>query len=476
MIRLLREHPVLARQLGLACDVVVTIISFVLAYFLRLSLLNLGYFARAKTPFSDYYILLGWIVIIWFFLFVSLERYTAQRYAVLWEEFKTLAKIVLTGGLILGSGAFLLWWYQLPRPLIILFLLIDFVMLALEKTLIYSLLSVLRSRGYNRKKVLVVGVNKRALNFLDLASKHAGWGLDVVGFVSKKEKEPDCSKLKILGQIEDMSQVLHSYSVDEIIIALPSSDMNLVRFVVNLCEQEGVQARVISDFFGMKVARIKSDEIYGMPVLTFSTVPTQGLQLLIKQILDTVLSAILLILLSPLFLIVAVVIKCTSPGPILYEWKVVGLNKKKFIGYKFRTMVENADELKEKYLAENEMNGPVFKMKNDPRVTPVGRFLRKFSLDELPQLLSILKGEMSFVGPRPPLQSEVEKYENWHRRRLSVKPGLTCLWQINGRNDINDFQDWAKLDLTYIDNWSLWLDFKILLKTIPVVLLGKGAS
>jgi len=194
-----------------------------------------------------------------------------------------------------------------------------------------------------------------------------------------------------------------------------------------------------------------------------------------KRTIDIIVSSIGLILLSPLLGLIALFVKFTSRGPIFYRWKVVGGNERPFTGYKFRSMVKDADKLKEKLLAQNEMTGAMFKMKNDPRVTPIGRFLRKFSLDELPQFWSVLKGEMSLVGPRPCLQTELPHFENWQRRKFSVKPGLTCLWQVSGRSDIKDFSKWAKMDLEYIDNWSLWLDFKILLKTIPVVLLGKGA-
>jgi exopolysaccharide biosynthesis polyprenyl glycosylphosphotransferase len=213
-----------------------------------------------------------------------------------------------------------------------------------------------------------------------------------------------------------------------------------------------------------------------LPIITYSTTPKKEVDLFFKRIIDILISAAGLLILSPIFLIISAAIKFTSSGPIFYRWNVVGLNKKKFTSYKFRTMVANADELKKKLMLKNEMNGAAFKMKDDPRITKVGRFLRKFSLDELPQLYSVFKGDMSLVGPRPPLVTEVPDFKNWHRRKLSVKPGITCLWQCSGRNHIKDFDDWVKMDLQYIDQWSLWLDIKILLKTIPAVLTGKGAS
>jgi len=213
---------------------------------------------------------------------------------------------------------------------------------------------------------------------------------------------------------------------------------------------------------------------------TAGTTPRRGFafafQIALKRLIDVVVATLLLAVLSPLFLIVAILVKATSKGPIFYRWPVVGKNGRYFTGYKFRTMVENADQLKRDLMANNEMRGPVFKIESDPRITSCGRLLRRFSLDELPQLWSVLKGDMSLVGPRPPLQEEYERFSDWQKRKLAAQPGITCLWQVSGRNRIRDFDDWVRLDIEYIENWSLWLDVKILFRTAIAVVSGRGAS
>jgi exopolysaccharide biosynthesis polyprenyl glycosylphosphotransferase len=223
------------------------------------------------------------------------------------------------------------------------------------------------------------------------------------------------------------------------------------------------------------MSKIRWERLHEMPMLTFSTTPENEDLLLFKRVLDFLMALAFLVVLSPLFLVLALLIKLTSRGPVFYRQTRCGLGGRKFTVYKFRSMQADADLLREELAALNEMDGPVFKIRNDPRCTAVGAFMRKFSLDELPQLVNILKGDMSFVGPRPPLPEEVEKYERWQRRRLRMHPGLTCLWALEGRNKLN-FKRWMELDLEYIDNWSPSLDWKILVKTIPVVLLGRGAS
>lgn len=471
-----RQYPGLLRKVALLADLVTTVLSFILAHYFRLLLLAIYPFGE-RAALANFRLLLVIIVAIWAVLFTLRGRYVGLRYTSLWTECQVAARIVIFGGLLLPIVLFLLKLSFFPRSLFVLFLLTNLLGLCVEKTLLHWFLRWLRRRGHDRKMALVVGGDKRARRFIEATQQHADWGLDIVGFVDQSPERlaEEFDGARFLGTTEEMVAILHRHPVDEVIIALPVRAIQRIRRILALCKEEGVQARVVSDLFGVDGAKIRVDRIHDMPILTFSTVPTQEWQLLAKRAMDIMVSAILLVLLAPLFLIIAVAIKLTSPGPVFYEWKVMGLNKKPFSGYKFRTMVQNADELKAQLVSTNEMSGPVFKMKNDPRVTPAGRILRKFSLDELPQLWSVLKGDMSLVGPRPPLVTEVNRFERWQRRKLSIRPGITCLWQVNGRSQITDFDEWARLDLEYIDNWSLWLDFKVLLQTIPVVLFGRGA-
>jgi exopolysaccharide biosynthesis polyprenyl glycosylphosphotransferase len=276
--------------------------------------------------------------------------------------------------------------------------------------------------------------------------------------------------------VQQLVELLHEHSVNGVILSARHAYFEQVEAAIRACELEGVEAWLVADFFKAQISRTSFDDFYGWPVLVFRSGPETSWQGVIKQLLDFFGSLALLMLLALPLAVVAVVIKVTSPGPVLFRQQRSGLNGRPFTIYKFRTMVTNAEQLKAELAAMNEMSGPVFKVSQDPRVTPVGKVLRKFSIDEFPQLYNVLRGEMSLVGPRPLPVDEVKQFSDMaHRRRLSVKPGLTCLWQVSGRNDVSDFRDWVRLDLEYIDNWSLWLDLKILWRTVPIVLTGAGA-
>ena len=310
------------------------------------------------------------------------------------------------------------------------------------------------------RNVAVVGNGAPTYEFARTIERHDVWGLKLIGVFRR----------------EEVRALLESGGVDELIIVVDRESLDEYTDTFLWCEELGVTARVVLNFFPHSIARMELQEFDGFPLLSFSTTPTNEALMLVRRMLDLVLAGIILIIFGPLVMLpTAILIKLTSPGPVLFKQKRCGLNGRTFTMYKFRSMVDHAEQLRVELEAFNEMDGPVFKSSRDPRVTLIGKIIRRRSIDELPQLFNVLQGHMSLVGPRPPLPQEVSRYERWQRRRLSMKPGMTCLWQISGRNEVS-FEDWMKLDLTYIDNWSLLLDLKILLKTVPVVLLGRGAK
>jgi exopolysaccharide biosynthesis polyprenyl glycosylphosphotransferase len=334
----------------------------------------------------------------------------------------------------------------------------------------------IRKRGFDYRNLLIVGTGQRALNFVAKINENPHWGLKVVGFIDKESSLVGENRggIEVLGTIEGIGQILRERVIDEVIFMIPRKWIDEIEGAIHTCEELGIPVKLGVDFYNTTIGKMKIEELEEIPFLSITATKQNMGQMLAKRIFDLVLSSIAFVLLSPIFLVTAAAIKFDSSGPIIFKQKRVGLNGRTFTFYKFRSMVNNSEVLRTRMEHLNEMSGPVFKIKNDPRLTRAGRFIRKFSIDELPQLLNVLKGDMSLVGIRPPTLEEVEKYEKWQRRRLSMKPGITCLWQVNGRNKV-DFERWMKMDLSYIDNWSLKLDFRILLKTIPAVFFAKGA-
>jgi len=277
--------------------------------------------------------------------------------------------------------------------------------------------------------------------------------------------------------LPELIHALHEHSINAVVVSARHTYFEQVEAVINACEVEGVEAWLVADFFRTQISRLSFDDFYGQPVMVFRSVPETSWPLLVKQTVDYIGAVAALAILAIPMAIVAVFIKLSSPGPILFRQMRSGLNGAPFTIYKFRTMNSNAEQFKHELEAMNEMRGPVFKVTKDPRVTRIGRWLRRTSVDEWPQFFNVLRGEMSLVGPRPLPVDEVRRFNDLsHRRRLSVKPGLTCLWQVSGRSEIKDFRDWVRLDLEYIDNWSLWLDLKILVRTLPAVFRATGAK
>jgi exopolysaccharide biosynthesis polyprenyl glycosylphosphotransferase len=294
----------------------------------------------------------------------------------------------------------------------------------------------------------------------------------------KDETVAVIAQFNLANPIPQLVELLHDHAIYGVILSGKHTYFERIENVIKVCELEGVEVWLVADFFTTQISRTSFDELLGRPLLIFRTAPESSWAGLVKQLMDFFGALVLLLVAAPLVMLpVAVLIKLFSPGPVFFRQQRSGLNGAPFTLYKFRTMVTNAEQFKHELEAMNEMSGPVFKVTKDPRVTPLGRILRRYSLDELPQLFNVLRGEMSLVGPRPLPVDEVRRFNDLaHRRRLSVKPGITCLWQVSGRNQIADFKEWVRLDLEYIDNWSLWLDIKILLRTIPAVFTATGAK
>lgn len=471
---MITNYPKLTRLWVALLDVGVTFASYICAAYLRNLTLEFYAFGGVVDWHTHWEILVA-ILLVWRGLFGFQEAYVGQRFTSLKADLLVVVKTVLFGTLIVLTFAFLIK-SNVPRTLIFIFAIVNLIFLFGEKALLYQFIGYLRKQGKNIKKVLVLGAGDVAKAFIDSVEKYPDWGFKILGLICKNELNVGDERFgyKLVGHTDDLRELLHYNPIDELVIALPAKYMGSVEIAMAMCDEEGVPVRIVSPFFKNLIAKAKTDMIHGLPIIKFSSVERNDFEAALKKALDIVVSFVLLVLLAPVFGIIAIIIRLDSPGPVFYRWKVLGLNKHPLTSYKFRTMVEDADDLKAKIDAKNEMNGIAFKMQNDPRVTKVGKWLRKFSLDELPQFWSVLKGDLSLVGPRPPLQTEVEKYEGWHRRKLSVKPGITCLWQVSGRNEINNFDDWMRLDMKYIDEWSLWLDVKILFKTVWVVLKGTG--
>ncbi len=363
---------------------------------------------------------------------------------------------------------------------VLLFWALSSASVAVSSLALRYMLGRVRVRGYNLRHVLIVGTNSRAIEFARKLEDRPDLGYHLLGFVDDEwPGRQEClqDSYKMCCDFSGLSEYLRHNVVDEVAIYLPlRSFYEYISQVAALCDQHGITARFGSDTFNLKVAHSYADDLDLNGHITTFSGPPKGWPILVKRALDIVVSLALLVLFAPLLLAVALLIPLTSQGPALFRQERVGLNKRRFLIFKFRTMVPNADKMLADLERFNEASGPVFKIKKDPRVTPLGRFLRRTSIDELPQLFNVLKGDMSMVGPRPLPVRDYEGFsEDWQRRRLSVRPGITCLWQVNGRSSVG-FEKWMQLDIQYMDEWSLWLDLKILARTVPAVLRGSGAA
>lgn len=428
---------------------------------------------RASFPWgsSNYYQTYAFVVASWVISLVVAARYPVRRLTTPLKELRIAIHVTILAGLIFAALSFLLKMHWFSRGFLITDLLVGGVLLIVARLLTRVGLGLIRKSGSDIRTRIIIGDGPSARRYINGTEQNPRLGLKVIGCISDSHHPMG---VPYLGALSDLRSILESTSVDGVVIALPLSSPETA-IVVNECELFGIQAELMLDSLTTRLTHSEVVDGMGIPRIILPNIPHTEDALALKRITDFLISLAALILLSPLFAVIALIVRLSDGHSIFFKQERMGLHGRTFDMYKFRTMVPNAEDLKQNIAHLNEMSGPVFKVKDDPRVTKAGKWLRQTSLDEIPQLLNVLKGEMSLVGPRPPLPSEVDEYDAEYRRRLSVKPGITGLWQISGRNEV-DFDDWMRLDLAYIDSWSYWADWGILFKTIPAVLRRRGAS
>jgi exopolysaccharide biosynthesis polyprenyl glycosylphosphotransferase len=422
-------------------------------------------------PFLVYYLVV-------FFFLALIKFYNSSRLRTLAACFLQYCRVVAFAVLVLTCFSLFFPIIAISRSLLVGTATTSVLLFLAKEILVRSVLLKLRKNGFYVRKAIIVGSDFLIISTLARECKeNLLLGIELIGLVLPTEAKPlKDTNMKVLGDLRSFSQILKDACPDIVIFLSQELKNQTLTEALWVCEERGIEVWLKLNLLDRIIYKASISSIKEIPFISFQSIANNPTALLIKYFADKVISSILIILLLPIMICVAIAVRLTSPGPILFKQTRAGLNGRKFELLKFRSMIADAEAKKSELFSKNEMEGPVFKIEEDPRITRLGRFLRRSSLDELPQLWNVLKGEMSLVGPRPMDYKEVDQIEGWQRRRLTMKPGITCIWQTSGRNRIKSFEDWSKLDLEYIDNWSLWLDFVLLIKTIPVVLLRKGAS
>ncbi len=451
-------------------DILVTIFSYFLAYFLT-NLTYTEYFAFTR----EYFIMLALIIPTWAVL-MHISNLTAiprtRSYLSMFFNFLNFNSIGFIL-LLLYKHVFELTLFS--HYVIISFSVINLISLYVFRLLTYKVFKYYRAAGHNVHNV-VIYADEHSEKFIDSIMEHREWGFRILMIITDSQKiiQKYNPAFRVLPDKINIKTILDIDIVDEVIYCRSEIDEKRIRSLIDLCEEIGVTFRLQSELSPMSAANAHLTHFENIPFMTFMNTPRNSFALAWKSFSEFWISFFIIFLLSPIMLTIALLIKITSKGPVIFKQERVGLRGRKFYIYKFRTMVQNAEALKEKLMEQNESDGPTFKIKKDPRITAIGRFLRKTGLDELPQFFNVLRGEMSLIGPRPPIPEEVEKYERWQLRRLSMKPGITCTWQIiPNRNEVL-FEKWMNLDIQYIESWSIKKDFMLFLKTIKTVFAGTG--
>jgi exopolysaccharide biosynthesis polyprenyl glycosylphosphotransferase len=463
----------------LTLDTLLTAGSFLLAHQLRSRLLPAilpQLFEAGLYPLRDYLPLLPVVLVVWLVLLATQRQASPGEVFSLRREVGRVVRVAALGFLLLAAAGYFLRLHFISRPFLAIFAVTNAFLLAAARV-------AERRTSWGRKLVeapervvVVVGCREEAVSLARVLVAHRAWGFTLLGLVDAD----GCGRSEVGGfpvvcTVGELPEMLTREVVDEVVLAVPTNQLGELEELLLRGQELGVRVRLALQPFPHLHPRFEVEGLNGVPLLTFAATPTAPLAFFAKRMIDVVVAALTLLASAPLWPLIALAIRLGSRGTVFYRQVRCGLRGRRFELLKFRTMVKGAERMRPEVAHLNVMNGPVFKAPRDPRVTRVGRWLRRSSLDEIPQLINVLKGDMSLVGPRPPLPDEVARYERWQRRRLAMKPGLTCLWQISGRSEV-DFARWMAMDLAYIDNWSLWLDLKILALTVPAVLGGRGAT
>ncbi len=458
-------------------DALLIVASFAIAYYLRY---EVQWFRQVEpayqVPFQVYLPSIAGLTAITVLVLWIEGAYRYKRDRMFTEEFSIVMRSALIGIAATIFVVFLSSPGYYSRLIFGYTGILIVLLLSISRGIERSILVRQHRKGIGVTRILIVGAGEVARSLLRTIYARPELGYQVVGFLDDdpvRAKTP-IGRFPALGTTDMLEKLALQHQLDEVAITLPWSAHSKIVNMINLCEKHKIVVRIVPDLYQMTLSRVTVDNLNGIPLLSLREPSLRDWQILLKRVMDVLLSALVLVITSPIILLTVIAIKLDSPGPIIFSQKRMGKDDKQFNVYKFRSMCVDAEAQVATLQEQNEASGPLFKMRNDPRITRVGRVIRRLSIDELPQFWNVLKGNMSVIGPRPALPNEVEQYEPWHKRRLEVAPGITGLWQVSGRSDLT-FDEMALLDIYYIENWSATLDLTILLKTIPTVILGSGA-
>lgn len=461
----------------LAIDIILINVAFLVAYWLRYERqLFRSVDPANNVPYTVYLPLMGLLTVVLVLANRREGAYDVRRGRPLFNDIYGVVNATATAIMLLVVLVFFYRRLFYSRIIFIYAGLLIILLLSLARVIRSVVLGRLRQAGRGVDRVLIIGAGEVGRTVMRNLIAQPDLGYRVIGFLDDNptKSDTDIGPIRAFGPVENLPQVIRENTIDQVIITLPWQYQRKTIRLVNEAEQTGVRARVVPDLFQLSLGGVDVEAINGIPLISIKQSALTGFNQTLKRAVDLAIAVFGFVISAPIWLIIAIAIKLESPGPILFRQERVGRGGKPFTVYKFRSMHVDAEAQLEKLRAQNEAAGPLFKMRDDPRRTRVGRFIRKTSLDELPQLINILRGEMSLVGPRPGLQSEVDQYQDWHRKRLEVQPGITGLWQVSGRSDLT-FDEMVMLDIYYAENWTLGLDLRIIVRTVPQVLFGDGA-